>query len=105
MAKGMILAAGRGRAPAYKCAQAHGAHSRQAADGVLIEHLARHDVRQIMVNVAFNHYKIEDFFGDGRRWGVEMGYSYEGKRDHGDIVPKPLGSAGGCAASRILVVL
>ncbi|WP_341677884.1 NDP-sugar synthase [Niveibacterium sp. SC-1] len=61
----------------------------------LIEHLARYGVREIMVNVAFNHWKIENYFGDGHRWGVEIGYSYEGGREHGDIVPKPLGSAGG----------
>ncbi len=61
----------------------------------LIEHLARFGVRQIMVNVAYNHYKIENYFGDGHRWGVEIGYSYEGVREHGDIAPKPVGSAGG----------
>ncbi|SHN34968.1 mannose-1-phosphate guanylyltransferase [Rhizobacter sp. OV335] len=61
----------------------------------LIEHLARYGVRQIMVNVAFNHWKIESHFGDGHRWGVEIGYSYEGAREHGEIVPKPCGSAGG----------
>lgn len=61
----------------------------------LIEHLASHGVKQIMINVAFNHDKIENYFGDGQRWGVEIGYSYEGVRDHGDIVPKPVGSAGG----------
>lgn len=61
----------------------------------IIEHLARNGVREIMMNVAYNHYKIENFFGDGSRWGVEIGYSYEGVREHGDITPKPLGSAGG----------
>ena len=61
----------------------------------LIEHLARFGVKQIMINVAFNHWKIESHFGDGRRWGVEIGYSFEGERQHGDIVPKPMGSAGG----------
>ncbi|MCB1898698.1 sugar phosphate nucleotidyltransferase [Cognatazoarcus halotolerans] len=61
----------------------------------LIEHLARFGIREIMINVAFNHWKIESYFGDGHRWGVEIGYSYEGVKDHGDIVPKPLGSAGG----------
>ncbi|WP_439519111.1 sugar phosphate nucleotidyltransferase [Hydrogenophaga sp.] len=61
----------------------------------LIEHLARHGIREIMINVAFNHYKIENYFGDGRRWGVEIGYSYEGAREHGDIVPRAMGSAGG----------
>jgi mannose-1-phosphate guanylyltransferase len=61
----------------------------------LIEHLARHGVREIMINVAFHHWKIENYFGNGHRWGVEIGYSYEGQREHGEIVPKPLGSAGG----------
>jgi mannose-1-phosphate guanylyltransferase len=61
----------------------------------LIEHLARNGVCEIMMNVAYNHYKIENFFGDGRRWGVEIGYSFEGERAHGDITPRPWGSAGG----------
>jgi mannose-1-phosphate guanylyltransferase len=61
----------------------------------LIEHLARHGVREIMINVAYHHWKIENYFGDGSRWGVEIGYSYEGKREHGEITPRPLGSAGG----------
>jgi len=61
----------------------------------LIEHLARHGVTEIMVNVAWHHHKIEEYFGDGHRWGVQIGYSYEGVRDHGDMLPRPMGSAGG----------
>jgi len=61
----------------------------------LIEHLARYGIRDIMINVAFNHWKIENYFGDGHRWGVNIGYSYEGKLEHGEIVPRPWGSAGG----------
>jgi len=61
----------------------------------IIEHLARHGVREIMINVAYHHWKIENYFGDGHRWGVEIGYSYEGVREHGEIVPRPKGSAGG----------
>lgn len=61
----------------------------------LIEHLARYGVNEIMINVAYTHWKIENYFGNGSRWGVEIGYSFEGARDHGDIVPKPMGSAGG----------
>lgn len=61
----------------------------------LIEHLARYGIKEIMINVAFNHWKIESHFGDGHRWGVHIGYSYEGVRDHGEVVPKPIGSAGG----------
>ncbi len=48
-----------------------------------------------MVNVAYHHQMIEAYFGDGTRWGVQIGYSYEGIRDHGDILPRPMGSAGG----------
>ena len=32
---------------------------------------------------------VESYFGNGSRWGVEIGYSFEGKRDHGEIVPNP----------------
>lgn len=61
----------------------------------LVELLAEHDVRQVMVNVAFLHWKIENYFGNGARWGVELGYSYEGVREQGEVVCKPVGSAGG----------
>lgn len=61
----------------------------------LIEHLARYGITDIMVNVAYHHRRIEEYFGDGRRWGVNIGYSYEGVYEHGDILPKPKGSAGG----------
>lgn len=40
-----------------------------------------------MINVAYYHKMIEDYFGDGSRWGVSIGYAFEGEYDHGDIVP------------------
>lgn len=61
----------------------------------LIEHLARHGIKEIMVNVAYKHWKIENYFGNGSRWGVSIGYSYEGVCENGEITEKPLGSAGG----------
>lgn len=61
----------------------------------LVEHLARFGVREIMVNTSHLHYKIEDYFGDGRRYGVEIGYSFEGATVNGNVVPQPMGSAGG----------
>ena len=64
----------------------------------LIEHLARHGVTEIMVNVAYHHKKIEEYFGDGRRWGVNIGYAFEGAYEYGDILPRPKGSAGGMKA-------
>lgn len=98
MAKAMILAAGQGTRvrPLTK-------HTPKPMVPILgkpvmaylIEHLARYGVKQIMVNVAFMHWKIENYFGDGDRWGVELGYSYEGVREQGEVVCKPVGSAGG----------
>ena len=61
----------------------------------LIEHLARYGVKEIMINVAYSHWKIESYFGNGHRWGVEIGYSLEAAREHGEVVAKPVGSAGG----------
>ncbi len=64
----------------------------------LIEHLARHGITEIMINVAYHHKMIEAYFGDGHRWGVNIGYSFEGVCEHGDILPRPKGSAGGMKA-------
>lgn len=98
MTKGMILAAGQGtrvRPLTKDIPKPMIPILGKPVMEYLIEHLARHDVKEIMVNVAWHHQKIEEYFGDGSRWGVQIGYSYEGIRDHGDILPKPLGSAGG----------
>jgi mannose-1-phosphate guanylyltransferase len=98
MTKGMILAAGQGtrvRPLTKDLPKPMVPILGKPVMEYLIEHLARHGVTQIMINVAFHHHHIERYFGDGHRWGVEIGYSYEGVKDHGDIVPKPLGSAGG----------
>jgi mannose-1-phosphate guanylyltransferase len=62
----------------------------------LVEHLAKHGVNQIMVNVSYLHEKIEEFFGEGHQFGVQIGYSFEGyTKDDGEVVPEPIGSAGG----------
>jgi mannose-1-phosphate guanylyltransferase len=98
MAKGMILAAGQGtrvRPLTRDLPKPMVPILGKPVMEYLIEHLARHGITEIMVNVAWHHHKIEKYFGDGRRWGVQIGYSYEGVRDHGEILPRPLGSAGG----------
>lgn len=98
MAKGMILAAGQGtrvRPLTRDLPKPMVPILGKPVMEYLIEHLARHGITEIMVNVAYHHQKIEEYFGDGSRWGVEIGYSYEGVRDHGDVVPRPMGSAGG----------
>jgi len=98
MAKGMILAAGQGtrvRPLTKDLPKPMVPILGKPVMEYLIEHMARHGITEIMVNVAFLHHKIEQYFGDGTRWGVQIGYSYEGMRDHGDIQPRPMGSAGG----------
>ena len=61
----------------------------------LIEHLARFGVREIMINTSYMHEKIEGYFGDGHHYGVEIGYSFEGRMVDGKVEPHPIGSAGG----------
>ena len=98
MAKGMILAAGQGtrvRPLTKDLPKPMVPILGKPVMEYLIEHLARHGITQIMVNVAFHHQRIEEYFGDGSRLGVEIGYSYEGVVEHGEVVPKPFGSAGG----------
>jgi mannose-1-phosphate guanylyltransferase len=60
----------------------------------IVEHLARQGVREIMVNTSHLAPCIEQYFGDGRRFGVQMGYSFEGHLEGGRLVPEPVGSAG-----------
>jgi mannose-1-phosphate guanylyltransferase len=57
-----------------------------------------------MINVAHLNGKIEQYFGNGQRWGVQIGYSYEGNYKHGELTPNPLGSAGGMRHIQDLVV-
>ena len=98
MAKGMILAAGQGtrvRPLTKYLPKPMVPILGKPVMEYLIEHLANFGITEIMVNVAFQHHKIEQYFGDGHRWGVQLGYSYEGVLEHGDVIPKPMGSAGG----------
>ncbi len=62
----------------------------------LVEHLVKFGIRDIMVNVSYLHHKIEEYFGEGQRFGAQIGYSFEGFMDeNGEVMPKPIGSAGG----------
>ncbi|MDO9420382.1 MAG: NDP-sugar synthase [Herminiimonas sp.] len=62
----------------------------------LVEHLVKYGITEIMVNVSYLHQKIEDYFGEGQRFGAQIGYSFEGYMgDDGEVMPKPIGSAGG----------
>jgi mannose-1-phosphate guanylyltransferase len=62
----------------------------------LIEHLRKHGITEIMVNVSHLHEKIEEYFGEGEQFGVQIGYSFEGyTKEDGEVVAVPIGSAGG----------
>lgn len=61
----------------------------------LIEELERHGFNEIMINVSHLPEQIENYFGNGERLGVEIGYSFEGHIENGEIQSTALGSAGG----------
>jgi mannose-1-phosphate guanylyltransferase len=61
----------------------------------IIELLRKHDVDQIIINTSHLAPIIEDYFGDGSAWRVEIAYSFEGHIEAGDIIAEALGSAGG----------
>ena len=62
----------------------------------LLELLRQHNFTQVMVNVSHLAHEIENYFRDGQRFGVEIGYSFEGKiTAEGELQGQALGSAGG----------
>lgn len=94
----MILAAGQGtrlRPLTYKMPKPMIPVLGKPVMEYLIEQLAAHQFRDIMVNVSHFSEAIENYFGDGRRWGVNIGYSFEGHIENGTLIGEPLGSAGG----------
>lgn len=96
--KGMLLAAGKGtrvRPLTYDLPKPMIPILGKPVMEYLVEHLARHGVNSLMVNTSHLPESIERYFGDGRRFGVEIGYSFEGDLRDGEIVPAALGSAGG----------
>jgi mannose-1-phosphate guanylyltransferase len=97
--KAMILAAGKGtrvRPLTYDLPKPMIPLLGKPVMAYLVEHLAKYGVTQIMVNVSYLHDKIEDYFGEGHQFGVQIGYSFEGyTKDDGEVVPMPIGSAGG----------
>ncbi|MET3132112.1 mannose-1-phosphate guanylyltransferase [Oxalobacteraceae bacterium GrIS 1.11] len=97
--KAMILAAGKGtrvRPLTYDLPKPMIPILGKPVMAYLVEHLAKYGITEIMVNVSYLHEKIEEYFGEGHQYGVQIGYSFEGyTNDQGEVVPQPLGSAGG----------
>jgi mannose-1-phosphate guanylyltransferase len=97
--KAMILAAGKGtrvRPLTYDLPKPMIPLLGKPVMAYLIEHLHKHGVSEIMVNVSYLHEKIEEYFGEGEQFGVQIGYSFEGyTKEDGEVVAVPIGSAGG----------
>jgi mannose-1-phosphate guanylyltransferase len=96
--KAMILAAGKGtrvRPLTYELPKPMIPLLGKPVMEYLIEHLAKHQINEVMVNVSYLQEKIQQYFGDGRRFGIEIGYSFEGDIYNGMVIPSPVGSAGG----------
>lgn len=96
--KAMILAAGKGtriRPITYTTPKPMIPILQKPVMEFLLELLRQHGFDQIMVNVSHLAHKIEDYFGDGQRFGVQIAYSFEGSIVDGELIGKALGSAGG----------
>lgn len=61
----------------------------------IIEHLKECGIDEIIINTSYLSSKIEDYFGNGSRFGVQIAYSFEGEMQGNQLVSKALGSAGG----------
>ncbi len=96
--KAMILAAGKGtrvRPITYTIPKPLIPILQKPVMEFLLELLRTHGFDQVMVNVSHLANEIEGYFRDGQRFGVELGYSFEGNIVDGQLVGRALGSAGG----------
>ncbi|WP_071188607.1 NDP-sugar synthase [Trichormus sp. NMC-1] len=97
--KAMILAAGKGtrvRPITYTIPKPMIPILQKPVMEFLLELLRQHGFDEIMVNVSHLAEEIENYFRDGQRFGVQIGYSFEGKiDDDGKLVGEAIGSAGG----------
>jgi mannose-1-phosphate guanylyltransferase len=96
--KAMILAAGKGtrvRPITYTIPKPLIPILQKPVMEFLLELLRQHGFDQIMVNVSHLANEIESYFRDGQRFGVNIGYSFEGRIVEGKLVGEALGSAGG----------
>ena len=96
--KAMILAAGKGtrvRPITYTIPKPLIPILQKPVMEFLLELLRQHGFDEIMVNVSHLAHEIEGYFRDGQRFGVDIGYSFEGSIVDGELVGAALGSAGG----------
>ena len=95
--KGIILAAGKGtriQPLTYRMPKPMLPIINKPVMEFLVRLLARHGVRQLMVNTSYKAAAIEEYFRDGSNFGVEMAYSFEGQLIDGQLRDEAVGSAG-----------
>lgn len=61
----------------------------------IIEHLKNNGIDEIIINTSYLSSKIENYFGNGSKYGVQIAYSFEGEMVEDKIISHALGSAGG----------
>lgn len=96
--KGMILAAGKGtrvRPITRKIPKPMIPILGKPVMESMIELFSQHNISKIMINTSHLSEVIEDYFGDGHHFDVQLSYSSEGEIVAGKYVNKALGSAGG----------
>ena len=62
---------------------------------LIILKLKAHGINEIVINTSYLSEKIEEYFQDGSRLGVEISYSFEGEIINGIRHGKAIGSAAG----------
>ena len=61
----------------------------------LIELLKRHGISEVMINISHLADVIQNYLRDGSKYGMKIGYSFEGKFVNDILKAEPIGSAGG----------
>lgn len=61
----------------------------------IVEHLRNHGIDQIVINTSYLPTSLENYLGDGNRFGVQIAYSFEGELVDSELKGKAIGSAAG----------
>lgn len=61
----------------------------------LVNHFKHFGIEDIAVNISYMGSEIENYFRDGKQFGVNITYSFEGELVDGELEANALGSAGG----------
>ncbi|MCL1095798.1 sugar phosphate nucleotidyltransferase [Shewanella kaireitica] len=96
--KGMILAAGKGtriKPISYAIPKPMVPILGKPVMESMIQLFAKSGIDKIVINTSHLAEIIENYFGDGHHFNVQLSYSYEAKEVNGEFVSQALGSAGG----------